>query len=713
MLAGLWGVQIDYVDIEGGRRRVNPDALAAVLAALGAPLGDGSEAALDAAVEARVAEVWRRPLEPVVVAWEGRLESLPLRLPAGAIAPVLSVCVTREDGGTEQREVAVPVGTSVPALATATDVGGIPHVVLDVPVSLELPLGYHRVAVEGLGVDGHVLVIAAPRLASGGGPGPRRLWGVFVPLYSLWSDQREASLGIGDTADLERLLVCVAAQGGDLVATLPLLPTFLDELFEPSPYSPVSRRFWNEIYIDLGSVPEIAGSPEAREALAASRRLLDQQGLLTGRSVDYRAVARAKRAVLEVAAAALPATGARRQALEDYAAQHPALESYAAFRAACEHYARPWQEWPAPARDGRLSPSEGRPEVRAYHRYVQWVAETQIARASRAGASLLFDLPLGGHPSGYDTWADRRAFVTGLSAGAPPDPLNLQGQDWGNPPLHPDRIREDGYRYTIACLRHLLAHSGVLRIDHVMGLHRVFVLPAGTSAREGTYLRYHPEELWAILCLESHRARGGRGALLVGEDLGTVPEAVREAMAEHGVSRSYLAQFGIGDDPAEGLVPVPANAFASVNTHDVATFAAWWRGLDLAQAERLGTMPADVRARADGQRSAARERLVASLSAAGLLDPAEVTESAVLDAWLAWLAASGAKAVVVTLEDLWGEAEAQNVPGTVDEHPNWRLRTALPVETICSPTGPMGRLATVHAARAASGGLGTTKGGRT
>ncbi|HLI57742.1 MAG TPA: 4-alpha-glucanotransferase, partial [Actinomycetota bacterium] len=351
------------------------------------------------------------------------------------------------------------------------------------------------------------------------------------------------------------------------------------------------------------------------------------------------------------------------------------------------------------------------------HRYVQFLADGQIGGvAAEAQAALLFDLPLGGHPAGFDVWHYRGLFLTDLCTGAPPDPMNLTGQNWGNPPVHPDRARESGYAYFLACIRHLLAHGGVLRIDHVPGLHRMYVLPrSGTSPGDGAYLRSHADELYALLCLESHRARGGRGAVIVGEDLGTVPAYIRAEMGRHGVYRCYVAEFGIdtgtGKTPdgqrmpgsqAGGarLEPPPANSFASLNTHDVAPFAAFWRGTDIEELLSLGLLTqaqAEVRLT---ERAGQRQALVAALRSEGVLsgdtDPAE---GDVLEAWLTWLARTDAQAVVVTLEDLWGETGAQNLPGTTDEHPNWRRRTAMSLEAIRSSQTVLGRLNGVNVAR--------------
>jgi len=324
---------------------------------------------------------------------------------------------------------------------------------------------------------------------------------------------------------------------------------------------------------------------------------------------------------------------------------------------------------------------------------VQFVASGQLAAArASGGAGLMLDLPLGVHPAGYDVWRERGSFLPGSSAGAPPDALNAKGQDWGNPPLHPEGIRAGGYGYVIDSVRRLMAHSRVVRIDHVMGLHRLFVLPPGQEASEGVYIRYRPEENYAILCLESERS----GTLVVGEDLGTVPPECRRAMPVHGVYRSYVAQWGIRED---GLEPPPPDTVASIGTHDMAPFAAWWRGFDITERLELGLLGAEHAVRDMAQRERDRTLLVKALVAEGLLarpDPGAEPEAAVLGAWLAFLARSEARAVLVFLEDLWGETRSQNIPGTVNEHPNWRRRIPYPLEAMRSLPEVVGRLSLVH-----------------
>ena len=253
-------------------------------------------------------------------------------------------------------------------------------------------------------------------------------------------------------------------------------------------------------------------------------------------------------------------------------------------------------------------------------------------------------MPLGVHPGGYDTWRFHELFAEGVSVGAPPDDFFRGGQDWGLAPLHPGRMRDGGHAYPIACARALCRPAAAVRIDHVMGLHRTFWVPHGLPATEGVYVRYPFEELYAVLCIESHRGR----TRLVGEDMGTVPGGVRGTMAAHGLLRTYAVQAELGH-AADPLDRVPSAAMVGMNTHDMPTFAGFW----------------DEDGAADGRRDALR----AALHRRG---HAVADGPGALDACLVELAGSDARALLVSLEDMWWERERQNVPGTTTEHPNWR-----------------------------------------
>ncbi len=635
------------MDLRGRRRRAHRSTLIAVLRALGAPV-EGPGDVADALRERRE-ELARRFLEPVAAVRAGRPAGVPLRTPRSSERPVCRLEL--EDGSVRTWH---------------ADPRPLPSGHQGVEVALPgLPAGYHRLEVEIGRRSGDALVISAPELAAD--PLPPGCWGVFAPVHGL---RRPNGWGVGDLSDLASLLGWVRELGGSLVGALPLYAAFLDPPAEPSPYSPISRRFWNELFVDVGALPEVQG--QARE-LVGSPGFRAELDALDGRElVDHPRVMARKREALELAVRELD--GRRRDALEGYARERGDLDDFARFRAAGERWGRDWRAWPGPPRDGRLEDGDVDPAAVAYHRYAQWVTEEQLASAAGSGG-LYLDLPLGVHPDGYDAWRERDAFALGVSAGAPPDDFFPAGQDWGTPPPHPDRLREHGYRYPIACLRHAMRHAGALRIDHVMGLHRLFWVPHGSPADLGVYVRYRPEEWYAIVALESHRA----GTAVVGEDLGTVPPGVRAALRRHGLLRSYVLQMEADPDATRPLRSPPAGSLASLNTHDMAPFAAFWPGLDVERRRSFGLLSADEAEVELARRARVRATLTAALRSAGHLPEGPEDEREVLTACLAAMASSRAKAVIVALEDLWGETRAQNLPGVPDPT-NWRGRLAHTLE---------------------------------
>jgi 4-alpha-glucanotransferase len=339
-----------------------------------------------------------------------------------------------------------------------------------------------------------------------------------------------------------------------------------------------------------------------------------------------------------------------------------------------------WGAWPAGARDGRLrGAAESEPAGR-YHLYAQWLAQEQLAeageRAKTGGRGLCLDLPLGVDGASYDVWRHRPAFAVDASVGAPPDLFLSGGQDWGFPPLHPQRIREDGYAYPRAVVSNLLRHASALRLDHVMGLHRLYWIPRGAGARHGAYVGYRADEWYALLSIEAHRA----GAAIVGEDLGTVPGYVRRAMRRHRVHTSYVIQF----EALPALSDPSAGSAASLGTHDLPTWAGFWQGTDLRLFAGLGLLdPPHAQDRAR-ERKRIRAAIVRGLRQRGLLGAAEPDPMELLEAALRFLGRSDAALAIVAVEDLWLEGRPQNVPGTGGERQNWRGRLRLSLDELAA-----------------------------
>ncbi len=622
-LATLYGVERGYHDVTGCWREASVEALLAVLGALGAPVATMAD--VPEALAARRAAAPTLP--PTLVVWEGAPRTL--EVPGLEAAEVVL-----EGGG----------GRRLAVDGTALTLPG------------DLPVGRHRVVARAGGATHTASLLAAPTLLFGAGA-PRRDLGVFLPVYAL---RHRGGRRVGDLGALEALCRWAATQGADTVATLPLFATFLDgATFEPSPYAPVSRLFYSELYLDLAALPGLDAVPEAKKAL-------DRLTPCDAREIDYALAYRELRSVVDPLVAGLPE--ALRSEVDAFASRE--LDTYATFRARTARYG-PFHAWPTPTPDAD-------PREVEVHRYAQWALSRQLGRLTETGVDLYLDLPVGVHPDGYDVWRRPDLFVAGVSAGAPPDPFFQGGQDWGFPPLHPERILDDGLDYWLACLEAAMRSAQVLRIDHLMGLHRLYWVPRGYAPTEGVYVRYPVEPHWAALSIASHRWR----CRLVGENLGTVPEEVEVARRAHGMPGIWVGEFSVGTEPGAALQPPAPGDLASLDTHDTVPFAGWWHGDDIETRIELGLLGPEA---AEGERAVrARQRasLVEDLRRAGLLAPGEEGPRAVLDAWLAWLAGTPAGMVLVNLEDLALERTPQNVPGTHRERPNWRRRAAFHLEDL-------------------------------
>jgi 4-alpha-glucanotransferase len=512
-LSRLYGIQTSYLDMRKQRRHADPEALLLVLKAMGAGLNKMDE--VPETLRRRKAELKKRSVEPVMVAWDGKL------------------------GGRR------------------------------------FEFGYHVTKIQGQ----ETFVISAPSKSYFVGHDTAanhpRLWGTFAPVYALHSERNP---GAGDLTDFEDLMLWMHGLGGTVAATLPLLGAFLDKPFAPSPYSPATRLFWNEFYIDVERVPEFS----QRRSSESVRRT---------RLIDYRGVMAHKRRALEELSRTFFSRGTpeRHAAFRKFLQENAGVEDYARFRAVTDKRRTHWQKWPARLREGTILEGDYDEEVKNYHLYAQWIVQEQLQglseRAASRGQFLYLDLPLGLHSSGYDIWRNRDFFVQGVAGGASPDPVFTKGQNWAFPPMNPEAMRLNKYQYVIAYLRNHFRYAKLLRIDHVMGLHRLYWIPDELTGDKGVYVEYPAEELWAILSLESHRYKAG----IVGENLGTVPPVVNTEMGKHNIQEMYVVQYEIMDNPDDpGLRQPPEKCIASLNTHDMPPFRAFQDGADIEDRLDLG-----------------------------------------------------------------------------------------------------------------------------
>ena len=684
-LAAAHGILLSYHDYRGVERSADDEALLAALRALGAEV----DAAHDApqALRAHREAVVRRGHEPVVVAWDGRCEAISLVVAASRADDRLTATIEFEDGAAPPRSVAAPIRRRE-RLESGDEV-----IHLTAALEATLPFGVHRMHLDHGGATTALFVIAAPRRPGNHDRPPARRLGAFMPLYALRSERSGA---IADLTDLRRFGEWITERGGRFLSTLPLLSSYLDEPFNPSPYVPVSRLFFNELFLDIEAAPEFAACEAARRIVAGDAFMRESRRLAGLGLVDYRSAMALKRPPLEALAATAFAHDATRARLDDFALERPWLDDYARFRAVVEHRRGDWHTWPDDGRANLPRTIDPADPARRYHLYVQWLLDRQLSALAESlhahDAALYLDLPVGVHGGGFDAWRFRDQFMSGLDVGAPPDPLFTGGQNWATPPMHPDAIRADGYRYWRQVLRNHFRHSKMLRIDHVMALHRLYCVPRGRPATDGLYLRYRAEELLAILCLEAHRA----GALVVGENLGTVPPETNLALREHGLHGMWIGQFAFQGDAAHAIPAPPAGQLAALNSHDTPTFAGYWSGRDLDLRRDLGISDDAELAPERAGRAHVRRAIGAFLAARGMIADTDAPLHEILAAILETLAEGDSELLLVNLEDLWLETEPQNVPGIAEGYPSWRRRSARALEEIAGDrrlAGLMERLA--------------------
>ncbi len=667
-LAERYGVVPDYWDFRGGHRYVTTATLVAVLGALG--VDASSPERVDVALENVENEVWRRMLPPVVVLRSGAVGRVAVHVDDGA--PVEAwIELDRESGGGHRPLAQLDVYVA-PRTVDGRLVG---RATVELPD--DLPLGWHTMVAEsGQSAARCAVVVTPDRLQLVRGLDERRAWGFMAQLYSVRSEQ---SWGIGDLADLRDVAWLAGRRtGADFLLINPLHAAEPVTPLTPSPYLPSTRRFVNPIYLRVEEIPETAYLPVAERSLVewqaeAARPLSTDPG-----PIDRDAVWEAKKVALEVVFAA-PRSSARQARFDAFRAeQGEGLEDFATWCALTEHFGG--QEWPPEVQDRHSGAVQRlRTELAdriTLHCWLQWVADEQLAAAQadalQAGMRLgiMHDLAVGVHPDGADAWAMVDVLAQGVFVGAPPDMYNQQGQDWSQPPWRPDALARAGYRPYREMLRTVLRHAGAIRIDHIIGLFRLWWIPEGCGARDGAYVRYDHEALIGILCLEAYLA----DAVVIGEDLGTLELWVRDYLSDRGILSTSVLWFereGDGFRPPEQYRRL---TLATVTTHDLPPTAGYLAGEHVELRQRLGLLTEPVEAvRADAW--AERSEMLELLRRRGLVG-ADPSERQVIEAMHCLVLASPAVLVGVSLADAVGERRAQNQPGTDTEYPNWKVPLA-------------------------------------
>jgi 4-alpha-glucanotransferase len=668
-LANLYGIKTSYTDVKDRNIFASDEALIAVLASLRSPLAAMKD--VPSALREKKQQYWTTLIEPVLVVWDNEYLKFKIRIPVKLFTKTIAAFLTMEDG--ESKEI---IWSECQTLVTAhTRIEGEEYISLNLSLSFKLTTGYHSLKMEFAGSNGEALIISAPRKAYLPSTEQQNIWGIFSPLYALHSKK---SWGAGDFSDIEAFMNWISKAGANLMGTLPLLPSFFDDKFGPGPYMPASRLFWNEFYLDIDQIPELERCPEAR-ILMNSKEFQDQiSALRSSQVINYQQQLALKRKILEnLSTSFFNEKPERFFDFQLFCDSHHSLEDYAAFRASGEKQGLNWNNWRSSRQNGQLESQDFSIENKQYHLYTQWLAQDQIQnislKAKQDNTLLYLDFPVGVHPYSYDVWRNRNSFTLGVNGGAPPDPVFTNGQNWNFPPLHPENIRKDKYGYVIKCLRHQMRQAGMLRIDHVMSFHRLFWIPEGMDNKEGVYVGYKAEELYAILTLESCRNK----TIIVGEDLGMVPSEVRPMMDKHGIFRMFVGQYQLITENRLG--DIPSRAVASLNTHDMYPFASFWQETDIQERQKLKLLSSASAKKELENRRETKRALISGLRYLGLNNDVSQDAEETLKSLILLLGSSRVFAVLLNIEDLWLETHPQNIPGT-QKSQNWSRKARYSID---------------------------------
>ena len=691
-LARAYGVATDYWDWKGNHVQVSAHTISTVLSVFDVDASD--EQSARAALAQRELEPWRRVVPRVIVLREGWTPWVALHAADGAPS---EAWLRLEDGRT--REVAV-----VERFVEPREIDGEKVAETTIELPGDLPLGYHEliVSVGQKPVDDAGPAAESVATTDGVKATPRptqehrapvivtpekvslpaalendSVWGLMTQLYTVRS---ERSWGIGDAADLAELGTWGARQGADFALINPVHAAEPVATMEPSPYLPTSRRFVNPMYIRVEEVPEIGYLSAAEHQLVEwhsddARRLnklaqLDRDGSWEAKRAALRMIFRTER------------THRRAREFEEFVTREgQGLIDFATWSAIVVDRGLPWETWPQELRDPRSEAVAAERERLAdeveFQCWLQWIVQSQLTdaqrelRAAGMGVGVVHDLAVGVHPGGADAWALGDVLAHQVSVGAPPDDYNQMGQDWSQPPWRPDRLAELGYAPFRDMLRTVLRMAGGIRVDHILGLFRLWWVPRGESPKNGTYVRYDHEAMVGILALEAQRA----GAVVIGEDLGTVEDWVRDYLLERGLLGTSILWF----ERKDGSAPRAPETYrslclASVTTHDLPPTAGYLQGEHIAVRHELGllTRPLEEEIAED---DAQREAVLSELRERGLLKEKAGIEEQV-DALHKYLAWAPSKMLGVSVNDLVGDVRTINQPGTDEEYPNWRLPLA-------------------------------------
>lgn len=715
-LAQLRGLGDAYHDYRGELQHFSLETKAGILSAMGCVIDDAN--ALAAEIAKVEAARWRKFLPAVATTHGGRI-SFDINVAAREFGGTILWRVLLEDGSRLEGA----VSSAACAEVWRGEVAGSWITRRRFELAVDLPPGYHEfeARVSGGAAEHCLLIVSPPHCFEPGAiAAGRRLWGIAVQLYTLRSN---SNWGMGDFRDLETLIRWMASCGAGFVGVNPLHALSPADPARSSPYSASSRHFLNVLYIAVPAVAEFEDCMAARARMADPQFAHRLQDLRAQPLVDYRGVAELKFEILallyqDFRDRHLALRSERgREFLEFVARRGLPLQLHARFDALDRHFrathgsASGWMSWPQEYRDVNGSAATRfaleHPAEVEFYAYLQWLAHEQLLRAQALTRELgmpigLYgDYAVGANPSGSETWIDQASYCLGAEIGAPPDPLALRGQGWGIPPPDPAAMQAQRLRGFVQLIRDNMRYYGALRLDHVMSLYRLWWVPAGCAATAGAYVHYPLQQLLTVLCLESARS----SCLVVGEDLGVVPDEMRQAMPEFGLYHYKVLLFekiaGRFRRPDEFV----RDALAAATTHDLPTLRSYWEARDIELRRRLNLYPsAAIESDIVRERDHDRAMLLSALREQGLNPahpsaPLEPYTEELGHALHLYLARSSSALVALQIEDLLGMTEPVNVPGTFAEYPNWQRKITASIEEMAARSDLQARLAEINRAR--------------
>ncbi|NMP29999.1 4-alpha-glucanotransferase [Thalassotalea sp. M1531] len=694
-LAELVGFHQSYTDAFGNQVYANDEARRALLKAMGYNIDD--EGALNHSITELREQSWRKVLPNVHIAHSEQAEHLVIISIKSDIADSFNWVIETEAGET------------IKGQQTVNEMAHVEYAKFDHDAGIEqynkfsfalpkLTDGYHKITITHGDITDSCHLIFAPKTCySPQEAADFKMWGYAAQLYSLTS---ENNWGLGNFGDLSELMKISAAQGASAIGLNPLHPLYQNNPAHCSPYSPTSRCFLNTMYIDVTKVDnylsctaaqKIVKSKEFKDKLAAAK---------ASELIDYVAVAGLKYHVLDTLFKDFIKNG--NEDFEAYkAAQGDALLRHATFEALYEYFreqdfhAFGWSKWPAQYQEPNSAEvkafQQSHRERIDYFAYLQWLAHSQLMAAKNTAkengmpVGLYLDLAVGCDGSGVDVWSDKGVYVAGASVGAPPDLLNTLGQDWGLTPMNPVALQVQGYQPLVRALRSNMQYAGALRIDHILGLMRQYWVAPGMKADQGIFITYPLDDILRIIALESRRSE----CVVIGEDLGTVPDGFSEVMQAAGLLSYKVLYFETWES---GLFMRPETypelSMVTVSTHDLPTLTGWWTGRDLEWRQNLNLYPNEAMGSSDREgRISDRANLLAALEDMQVMDmsnapqqaPAEMNRELTL-AVQKFLAHAPSRIQLIPMEDALEIREQVNIPGTIDEHPNWRQKLPVTIE---------------------------------